>query len=163
MNKVSVKSLNECFNVSGEDFIWIDDNDYEQMPNQDFYGNTTGFCCNINKDKIWITNGKESVMIFPDEKIPNGWYKGRTFKFSKKGREANLKQLKENNPNAKKYRIIFRDGTEQVVKQLSTWARENGHSYINIKNIVHRTKYKKEKQYECYNSPTYYIKEIWAL
>jgi len=29
MNKVSVQSLNECFNVSGEDFIWIDD-DYEQ-------------------------------------------------------------------------------------------------------------------------------------
>jgi hypothetical protein len=28
MNKVSVQALNECFNVSGEDFIWIDD-DYE--------------------------------------------------------------------------------------------------------------------------------------
>ena len=26
MNKVSVKSLNECFNVSGEDFMLIDDN-----------------------------------------------------------------------------------------------------------------------------------------
>lgn len=30
MNKVSVQSLNECFNVSGEDFIWVDDSDYEQ-------------------------------------------------------------------------------------------------------------------------------------
>lgn len=29
MNKVSVQSLNECFNISGEDFIWVDD-DYEQ-------------------------------------------------------------------------------------------------------------------------------------
>jgi hypothetical protein len=29
MNKVSVQSLNECFNVSGEDFIAWDD-DYEQ-------------------------------------------------------------------------------------------------------------------------------------
>lgn len=28
MNKVSVQSLNECFNVSGEDFIWVDE-DYE--------------------------------------------------------------------------------------------------------------------------------------
>jgi len=27
MNKVSVQSLNECFNVSGKDFIWIDDNE----------------------------------------------------------------------------------------------------------------------------------------
>lgn len=163
MNKVSVQSLNECFNISGDNFIWIDDKDFEQIPNQDFYGNLTGFCCNPNKNKIWITNGKESIMISPNEKIPDGWYKGRTFKFSENGRKANLKQLKENNPNAKKYRIIFRDGTEQVVKQLSTWARENGHSYSNIKSIVHRTKYKKERQYECYNSPTYYIKEIWAL
>ncbi len=29
MNKVSVQSLNECFNISGDNFIWIDD-DYEQ-------------------------------------------------------------------------------------------------------------------------------------
>jgi group I intron endonuclease len=30
MNKVSVQSLNECFNLSGEDFIAWDDSDYEQ-------------------------------------------------------------------------------------------------------------------------------------
>ena len=30
MNKVSVQALNECFSVSGEDFILIDDSDYEQ-------------------------------------------------------------------------------------------------------------------------------------
>jgi len=28
MNKVSVQALNECFNVSGEDFILVDDSDY---------------------------------------------------------------------------------------------------------------------------------------
>lgn len=29
MNKVSVQKLNECFNLSGEDFIWIDDSGYD--------------------------------------------------------------------------------------------------------------------------------------
>jgi len=160
MNKVSVQSLNECFNVSGDDFIWTDDNYEILSPSIQWYQEMN--VSHPSKNRIWITNGKDSVMI-KGEEIPDGWYKGRTYEFSENGRKANLKQLKENNPNAKKYRIIFRDGTEQVVKQLSTWARENGHSYSNIKSIVHRTKYKKERQYECYNSPTYYIKEIWAL
>jgi hypothetical protein len=30
MNKVRVQSLNEYFNVSWDDFIWVDDSDYEQ-------------------------------------------------------------------------------------------------------------------------------------
>lgn len=114
------------------------------------------------KDMVWVTNGKENKMIFPNE-LEEGWYRGRVNVHSEEGKKSNLKQLKENNPNAKKYKIIFRDGTEQVVKQLSTWARENGHNYGNIKSIVHRTKYKKEKQFECYNSSTYYIKEIHKI
>jgi len=116
----------------------------------------------LTKGKIWVTNGIENKMIFPNE-LEDGWYRGRIKVHVDEGKEKVLKQLRENNPNAKKYKIIFRDGTEQVVKQLSTWSRENGHSYTNIKSIVHRTRYKKEKQYECYNSPTYYIKEIVTL
>ena len=154
MNKISVQSLNECFNVDGPNFMWMDDSDFEiispiNLPNP-------------NLDKIWITNGIESMMIEGNE-IPEGWYKGRAFKFSKKGRAANLKQLRENNPNAKKYKIKYRDGTEETVTQLSTWARNNGHSYGSIKNIVYRTRHKKEKQFDCYNSSTYYIKEIHKI
>lgn len=115
-----------------------------------------------NKGKIWITNGTDNKMVKCDE-IPDGWYRGRVNVHSEEGKKANLKQLKENNPNAKTYKIIFRDGTEEIVKQLSTWARNKGHTYSNIKAIVHRTKYKKEKQYECYNSSTYYIKEIVSI
>ena len=114
------------------------------------------------KNMIWVTNGSENKMISPN-KIEDGWYRGRINVHSENGRKANLKQLKENNPNAKKYKIVFRDGTEEVVKQLSTWARENGHNYSNIKSIVHRTRYKIERKYECYSCSTYYIKEIWAL
>ena len=110
---------------------------------------------------FWITNGTDTMMI--DGEIPEGWWKGRPLKFSEEGRKSNLKQLQENNPNAKTYRIVYRDGTEEIVKQLSTWARQNGHKYTNIKALVHRSKYKKEKQFECYNSPTYYIKEIVSL
>ena len=37
MNKVSLQSLNECFNISGEDFIWVDDN-YEPCSYCSFVG-----------------------------------------------------------------------------------------------------------------------------
>jgi hypothetical protein len=113
------------------------------------------------KGTYWITNGIETRMIIGD--IPEGWWKGRGKVLSDEGRKRCLKHLKENNPNAKKYKIVYRDGSEEIVNQLSTWARNNGHKYNTIKAIVHRSKYKKEKQFECYNSPTYYIKEIVPL
>jgi hypothetical protein len=116
----------------------------------------------ITKGKIWVTNGIENKMIFLNE-LEDGWYKGRVKVHDNKGKEKILKQLKENNPNAKKYKIIYRNGTEEIVKQLSIWARKEGHNYSKIKAIVHRTKYKKEKQFECYNSSTYYIKGIVPL
>tara|TARA_R110000868_G_scaffold4750_3_gene29382 strand:+ start:1850 stop:2536 length:687 start_codon:yes stop_codon:yes gene_type:complete len=116
----------------------------------------------LTKGKIWVNNGTDNKMIFPNE-IEDGWCKGRVNVHSKEGRERNLKQLKENNPNAKKYKIVYRNGEEEIVHQLSTWARNNGHKYTTIKAIVYRSRYKKEKQFECYNSLTYYIKEIVTL
>jgi hypothetical protein len=142
--------------------VIVPDTCWELIGNQDFFGNSNGFFENPNKGKIWVTNGEDNQMVETTE-IPDGWYKGRVKVHSDMGRNKLLKQLRENNPNSKKYRIIFRDGTEEVVKQLSTWAKENGHTYSSIKGIVHRTKYKKEKQFECYNSSTYYIKEIVPL
>ena len=114
-----------------------------------------------NRGTFWVTNGTETMMISGE--IPDGWWKGRPLILSEESIKSNLKQLRENNPNAKTYRIVYRDGTEEIVKQLSTWARNKGHKYSQIKSIVHRSKYKKEKQFECYNSPTYYIKEIVPL
>jgi hypothetical protein len=116
----------------------------------------------ITKDKIWVTNGSENKMIFPNE-LEEGWYRGRVNVHTEEGKDKILKQLKNNNPNAKTYQIVYRDGTEEIVTQLSTWARNKGHGYGTIKAIVRRTRYKEERQYECYNSPTYYIKEIVPL
>jgi hypothetical protein len=114
------------------------------------------------RGKVWINNNIENLMVYPNQ-IPDGWNIGRVKVHTKNGLNSIKNHATNNNPNAKEYRIVFRDETEEIVKQLSTWARENGHNYSTIKAIVHRTKYKKERQYECYNSPTYYIKEIWAL
>ena len=116
----------------------------------------------IQKGKIWITNNLENMMVFPNQ-IPEGWYRGRIKVHNDNSKKILKDRMSENNPNAKKYMVIFRDGTEKIVNQLSTWARENGHNYSTVKAIVHRTKYKKERQFECYNSPTYYIKEIVSL
>ena len=160
MNRVSVQSLNECFNVSGEDFIeWNDD--YDIFPNNvDFYGNLISTSCASNKGTIWITNGKDSIMIDPSQSIPSGWKKGRTYNFTEKGRIIHLKHSKENNPNSKKYRVVYRNGIEEQVHQLSTWCRKKGYNYSSVKRIVRETKYPKQKQYECYNSKYYHIKEI---
>jgi hypothetical protein len=116
----------------------------------------------IQKGKIWITNNLENMMVFPNQ-IPEGWYRGRIKVHNDNSKKILKDRMSENNPNAKKYMVIFRDGTEKIVNQLSTWARENGHNYSTVKAIVYRTKYKKERQFECYNSPTYYIKEIVSL
>lgn len=55
MNKVIVQSLNECFNVSGEDFIWMDD-DYEQPSfNQPWNKGKTGLYKHTEETKKLIT------------------------------------------------------------------------------------------------------------
>ena len=167
MNKLYVKSLNEFFNVDGPDWIIDDPNSYtveRTGPSYDMNGRNNPMWgkTSAQKGKVWITDGKTNVMVFPNN-IPEGWYKGRVNVLSDAGKKKCLKHLKENNPNAKKYKIIYRDGTKETVHQLSTWAKSKGHNYSTIKAIVHRSKYKKERQFECYNASTYYIKEIVPL
>ena len=65
MNKVSVQSLNEYFNVSGEDFICIDDSDYEQPK----------ICQPWNKGKLGLYKHTEETK----RKISKA-VKGNTFK-----------------------------------------------------------------------------------
>jgi len=43
-------------------------------------GRTTVIPGGGTKGRIWITNGIKRKCIFPNEAIPNGWYKGKAFK-----------------------------------------------------------------------------------
>ena len=114
------------------------------------------------KGKIWVTNGTDNKMVESDD-IPDGWYKGRTKVHDEEGLKKIKDQLKTRNPNAKTYRVVYRDGTEEIVTQLSTWARSKGHTYQQIKSVVYRTRHNKNIQFSCKTSPTYYIKEIMPV
>jgi len=82
MNKVSVQSLNEYFNVSGEDFICIDDSDYEQPK----------ICQPWNKGKLGLYKHTEET-----KKLITGRPKG--FKHTKKWKEdKSISMCGENNP-----------------------------------------------------------------
>jgi hypothetical protein len=160
MKEFNVEALNAALNIDGPKYILMDDNDTEVITETLQWYHEYDVDA-PNKGRFWITDGQTSKMI--NGAIPEGWVKGRGKIFSEEGKKKVLNQLKHNNPNAKKYLIKYRNGAEEVVTQLSTWARKNGHNYGNIKSIVYRTKHKKKKQYECYNSPTYYIESIVKL
>ena len=113
---------------------------------------------NANKGKVWVTDGTDNMMVEPDD-IPDGWYKGRTKVHTEEGLKKIKDRLKNRNPNAKTYRVVYRDGTEEIVTQLSTWAKSKGHTYGQIKKVVHRSRHKDIK-FVCKTSATYYIKEI---
>lgn len=101
------------------------------------------------KNKIWITDGKCDKLANENE-IPSGWNPGRISKFSEHGAKLNIKRMLENNPNSKKYKIHFIDGTKKVVEPLSSWARKNGYNYSTIKSIVRRTILGKEYRFNKY-------------
>jgi len=108
------------------------------------------------KGRFWITNGTDTKMTKGE--IPEGWWKGRG-KVSEELRGKRQKMTLENNPNAKTYKIVYRDGTEEIVKQLNKWARSKGHTVNQVKSIVRRTK-RNNIKFLCKTSATYYIKEI---
>jgi hypothetical protein len=74
------------------------------------------------------------------------WNKGGTIPEHQK--EINRQMMKKrykngytvsgvNNPRAKTWRIIYKNGKEITIKALQRWAVENGHSTSGIKNIAY--------------------------
>ena len=127
----------------------VDDSNFTPIENStDFYGNIIPASCASNKGYIWITDGKDSSMIHPSQEIPQGWKEGRTYTFTDEGRKRNLHQLKHNNPNSKTYKIVYSDGTEETVTQLSTWCRQKGLNYSSIKGIVRNKPKKRNRKYQ---------------
>jgi hypothetical protein len=111
MNKINVQSLNEYFNVCGDDFIWIDD---------------TSISTNWNNIP-WNTGTKGLTTNSP---LQRQIARENTLK-------RNEKYKGENNPRAKTWRIVYTDGKEIVVKALQRWAVDNGYSASGIKNIAY--------------------------
>lgn len=109
---------------------------------------------------IWINNGKDHKMVFGDE-IPEGWVKGRLNVQSNK--EQFRQQGLNNNPNAKTYRIRFRNGDVVECHQLSKWGRENGIKYSALKSVLRRTRYNKNQQFYCKSSPVSHIESIHVI
>jgi hypothetical protein len=162
MNKISVQSLNECFNIGGEDFIWDDDNDHEVFTKPIFF----------NRGSIGFTHSKESKRKMSQSAKGNKRCLGRVMseETRRKIGEANagrvshwkgkkqpadavekMKQTKRmkgdnvgaNNPRAKTYQITFDDGTIVVTKSLQTWAKENGIPTTSLRNFYNGTGLKK--------------------
>lgn len=110
MNKVSVQSLNECFNVSGEDFIWIDD-DYEQpLFNQPWNKGKRGLYKHSEETKKLITGRPPGFTM--SEKTKSIWREqrkgeGNSFYGKTHTEEANKKITAR---HKKHYRFISPDG-----------------------------------------------------
>jgi hypothetical protein len=79
-----------------------------------------------SKGKIWITNGVENTMVFPDYNIPEGWYNGRNKAFSEN------KNKFKNGGKSTKGKIWINDGiTNKRID--SKYKLENGWSRGRIK------------------------------
>jgi hypothetical protein len=112
----------------------------------------------IQRDKIWVTDGKSNRMVHD---VPEGWTIGRTNVQTNK--EQFRQQGLNNNPNAKKYRIKFRNGEVVECHQLSKWGHENGIKYSALKSVVHRTRYNKNQQFHKKSSPVSHIESIHVI
>ncbi len=111
MNKVSVQSLNECFNVSGEDFIWIDENDYEQPKiNQPWNKGKKGLYKHSEQSKKMITGRPPGFVVSEETKaIWSEQRRGENNNFygKKHTEEANRKITAR---HRKHYRFISPEG-----------------------------------------------------
>jgi len=112
------------------------------------------------RGSVWVNNGLDHKMVFKDE-IPDGWVLGRINVHSDK-EQFRLQGL-NNNANAKKYRIKFRNGDVVECCQLSKWGRENGIKYSALKSVVARTRHKKDIQFYCKSSPASHIESIHLI
>ena len=109
---------------------------------------------------VWVNDGTNSQMVFEDE-IPQDWALGRIN--AQTDKQQFVEQGLNNNPNAKKYRIVFRNGDVVDCYQLSKWARQNNIKYTSLKSLVRRTKYNKNIQWHCKSSPTSHIESIHVI
>ena len=117
MNKLYVQTLNECLGIDGP--IWIEDN-------PDSY--IEGIPC---QPPTAFKQGHQTNKGRPTSELQK-----------RKARENALKRNKNqkgaNNRNAKMWLIVYKDGTELIIKSIHDWAQKQGYSKAGIRNL--RTK-----------------------
>lgn len=114
MNKLSVQSLNECFNVDGPNWIYDDSN---TIP--------TGWNASPwNKGTKGLTSCPDHQKEINRQMMLNRYKNGLDVKGA-------------NNPRAKTWRVVYNDGREIIIKALQRWAVDNGYSTSGIKKIAY--------------------------
>jgi len=88
------------------------------------------------KGRVWINNGKDHLMIYSTDSIPEGWTRGRVNVHSDKDRFKTQGLL--NNPNKKTWIVYYTDGSSEVVSRLPMWCRKNNYNISTIKGLIRR-------------------------
>ena len=101
MNKVSVQSLNECFNIPGEDFIWVDD-DYEPC----------SYCSFVGEKHPQFGIAKTKEQKEHQSKMIKKWWKNLT--------DEEKKTISKN--RAKSVKKYWEDYTDDERKELRNWS-----------------------------------------
>ena len=118
MERINVRSLNECFCIIGDDWI------------------------NVSNDSYTVIKTVPSWNVGTKGLTTNSSLQKKIAKKNALKRNENYKGA--NNPRAKTWRIVYSDGREIVIEALQRWAIENGYSTSGIKNIAYG-KWKKYK------------------
>ena len=118
MNKVSVQLLNEYFNVSGEDFIWVNDKDLDTSVYPSWNrGKKTGVKPWLGKKHTEATKRKVSEarkgIIFTQEHRDNI---GKAF--------------------ACKYKLTFKNGKEIIIENMNKFCKETSYGRRNLINVM---------------------------
>lgn len=101
MDKVSVQSLNECFNISGEDFIWVDD-DYEPC----------SYCSFVGEKHPQFGIAKTKEQKEHQSKMIENWWKSLTDDEKKSISKKRAKSIKE----------YWKNYTDDERKLLRNWS-----------------------------------------
>lgn len=111
MERINVNTLNDFFNVNGDEWINVDPNSYvilETVPSW-----------NVGTKQLTTNSPLQREIARKNALERNKNYKGA------------------NNPRAKTWKIVYNDGREVIIKALQRWAMDNGYSTSGIKNIAY--------------------------
>ncbi len=144
MKRINVQSLNECFNVSGPDYLYIDTLRVKEKVPGLWLGRK-----HTEESKALMRKPRRPRTKEHRENLSKA-FTGR--KYSEEYKE-NMRRVKNNTA----YRITYDDGRVELIQGLSAFARENNYNRINLQYVSSgRQKYHKDiVNVEKLNNPQY--------